>query len=90
MNEFLKLLLHTGVVQRLMQQHARAGDTSGPQQQQLEKQEQQQQRQEHPSPWQVRVLDAGCGSAHLSWCTLHFLSHVHGLPVQLTGVDTNR
>jgi hypothetical protein len=35
-------------------------------------------------------LDAGCGSSHLTFGTFHYLHNVLGLPVRLTGVDTNR
>lgn len=35
----------------------------------------------------VRVLDFGCGSAHLTFATYHYLSHVLQLPTQLVGVD---
>jgi hypothetical protein len=67
-NEFLKLLIHTG---------------------QLEHMGQQQQQQPGSSSIAVHVLDCGCGSSHLTFGTLHYLHHVRGLPVQLTGIDTN-
>eukprot|EP00879_Flechtneria_rotunda_P007891 GHRR01008268.1.p1 GENE.GHRR01008268.1~~GHRR01008268.1.p1 ORF type:complete len:561 (+),score=192.91 GHRR01008268.1:81-1763(+) len=38
----------------------------------------------------VHVLDCGCGSSHLTFGTFYYLRHVRGLPVQLTGIDTNR
>jgi hypothetical protein len=34
-------------------------------------------------------LDCGCGSSHLTFGTYHYLHHVKGWPVQLTGVDSN-
>jgi len=57
-NEFLKLLEHTGELA-------------------------------HFEKRPVHVLDCGCGSAYLSFATYHYLNDVKGIPVQLTGVDTN-
>jgi hypothetical protein len=67
-NEFLKLLIHTG---------------------QLEHMAQQQQQDSSSSSSAVHVLDCGCGSSHLTFGTLHYLHNVRGLPLQLTGIDTN-
>ncbi len=35
----------------------------------------------------LRIVDLGCGNAYLTFVTERFLTHVRGLPVQLTGVD---
>ncbi|MGL5823670.1 MAG: methyltransferase, partial [Nocardioides sp.] len=35
----------------------------------------------------LRIVDLGCGNAYLTFAAQRFLSHVRGLPVQLTGVD---
>lgn len=35
----------------------------------------------------LQVVDLGCGSADLTFATYHYLSHILGLPVQMTGVD---
>ncbi|NDJ77850.1 MAG: SAM-dependent methyltransferase [Chloroflexi bacterium] len=37
----------------------------------------------------LRIVDCGCGSAHLSFAVYHYLQHVLGTPVTLTGVDVN-
>lgn len=37
----------------------------------------------------IHILDCGCGSSHLTFGTYHYLHHVKGWPVQLTGVDSN-
>lgn len=37
----------------------------------------------------MHILDAGCGSSHLTFGTFHYLHNVLGLPVRLTGLDTN-
>jgi hypothetical protein len=37
----------------------------------------------------VHILDAGCGSSHLTFGTFHYLHSVLGLPVRLSGIDTN-
>ena len=35
----------------------------------------------------MRIVDLGCGNAYLTFTAERFLTHVRGLPVQLTGVD---
>ncbi|MBN1933909.1 MAG: SAM-dependent methyltransferase [Anaerolineae bacterium] len=37
----------------------------------------------------VRIVDCGCGSAHLTFAVYHYLNHILGRPAQLTGIDTN-
>jgi hypothetical protein len=83
-NEFLKLLIHTGQLEHMGQQ-------------------QQQQQQQHDtsssssssiaergsSSSAVHVLDCGCGSSHLTFGTLYYLHNVRGMPLKLTGIDTN-
>ncbi|EFJ48796.1 hypothetical protein VOLCADRAFT_104625 [Volvox carteri f. nagariensis] len=104
-NEFLKLLGHTGFIQQQLQ---------------LQQQQQQQQRagaidgatapevavvaatatagrqfiQEEAEPGggprrALHILDCGCGSSHLTFGTYHYLNHVLGLQTTLTGVDVN-
>jgi SAM-dependent methyltransferase len=68
-NEFLKLLIHTGQLEHMGQQQQQHGVSS--------------------SSSAVHVLDCGCGSSHLTFGTLHYLHNVRGLPLQLTGIDTN-
>ena len=84
-NEFLKLLSHSGELDRIKaaaannSRHSTSsssstsssnGSTSG------------------TSP--IHILDAGCGSSHLTFGTFHYLHNVMQLPVLLSGVDTNR
>ena len=85
-NEFLKLLIHTNQLDMLSSEAT-------------------QQQQEHElddpaassssngssssGPAPIHILDCGCGSAHLTFGTYHYLHHVKGLPVVLSGVDTN-
>jgi hypothetical protein len=76
-NEFLKLLIHTGRLEHMeqqQQQQTSSSESSG---------------SSSSSSSAVHVLDCGCGSSHLTFGTLHYLHHVRGLPVQLTGIDTN-
>lgn len=40
-------------------------------------------------PPPIRIVDCGCGSAHLTFAVYHYLNHILGRPAQLTGVDTN-
>jgi len=37
----------------------------------------------------IRVVDCGCGRAFLSLAAYHYLRHVRGFPVRMTGVDAN-
>jgi SAM-dependent methyltransferase len=37
----------------------------------------------------IRILDCGCGSAHLSFALYHYLNHLRGIPAALEGVDVN-
>lgn len=37
----------------------------------------------------LRLLDCGCGSAHLTFGAYHYLANVRGARVALTGVDSN-
>ncbi|WIA15551.1 hypothetical protein OEZ85_002183 [Tetradesmus obliquus] len=71
-NEFLKLLIHTGQLEHMEQQQQQPNPSSS-----------------SSSSSALHVLDCGCGSSHLTFGTLHYLHHVRGLPVQLTGIDTN-
>jgi hypothetical protein len=57
-NEFLKLLDHTGELERF-------------------------------EKFPVNILDCGCGSAHLSLATYHYLHNIRGIPAHLEGVDVN-
>jgi SAM-dependent methyltransferase len=41
---------------------------------------------DHP----LRVVDLGCGNAYLTFAAYRFLTHVRGLTVDFTGVDTKR
>lgn len=70
-NEFLKLLAHSGQLEQL---GAPAGPSSS----------------SSSSRAPVHILDAGCGSSHLTFGMFHYLHNVLGLPVRLSGVDTNR
>lgn len=38
---------------------------------------------------QARVLDAGCGSAYLTFAVYYYLNKVKGIDTHLTGIDTN-
>jgi len=38
----------------------------------------------------LRIVDCGCGSAHLTFAVYHYLTHILHLPVHLTGIDVNR
>lgn len=87
-NEFLKLLSHTGgELDRLAARAAAAapaatataaGSTAATS------------SGTAVAPAAVRILDAGCGSSHLTFGTYHYLHSVRGVPVQLMGVDTNK
>lgn len=57
-NEFIKLLEHTGALEQIAR-----------------------------TP--LRILDCGCGSAHLSFALYHYLNHLRGIPAALDGVDVN-
>jgi len=35
----------------------------------------------------LQIVDGGCGSAHLTFAVFHFLRHIKGWNVQMTGVD---
>jgi SAM-dependent methyltransferase len=37
----------------------------------------------------LRVVDCGCGSAHLTFAVYHYLNHILGLPTWVTGIDVN-
>jgi SAM-dependent methyltransferase len=37
----------------------------------------------------LRVVDAGCGNAYLTFALFHFLHNLRGWPVELTGIDRN-
>jgi SAM-dependent methyltransferase len=37
----------------------------------------------------IRVIDCGCGSAHLTFAVYHYLNHVLGVSAQVQGVDIN-
>jgi SAM-dependent methyltransferase len=37
----------------------------------------------------IRVIDCGCGSAHLTFAVYHYLSHVLGMSVHMQGIDIN-
>ncbi|GLC66877.1 hypothetical protein PLESTF_000485900 [Pleodorina starrii] len=82
-NEFLKLLSHTGLIRELL-----TTTTAG-----SRKQQRGQEGQSQPGPPPARaplhILDCGCGSSHLSFGTYHYLNHVLGLPASLAGVDVN-
>lgn len=43
-----------------------------------------------PEDRPLRVVDLGCGNAYLTFAAYRFLSHVRGLAVEFTGVDTKR
>src|SRR5579863_2111313 len=58
-NEFLKLLAHTGELDRIKL-----------------------------TP--LNILDCGCGSAHLSFATYHYLNDIRHLPASMVGIDINR
>lgn len=75
-NEFLKLLGHTGALEQFGggvaaggEADASAASVSG------------------RAP--VCILDCGCGSAHLTFGTYHYLTHVLGMPARILGVDYN-
>ncbi len=57
-NEFIKLLEHTGALEEI---------------------------ERRP----LRILDCGCGSAHLSFALYHYLNHLRGIAAALDGVDVN-
>jgi SAM-dependent methyltransferase len=41
-----------------------------------------------PSPEEpLRIVDLGCGNAYLTFAAHRYLTHVRGLPVEVTGVD---
>ena len=42
----------------------------------------------HDQP--LRIVDLGCGNAYLTFAAQRFLSHVHALPVRVTGVDVKQ
>lgn len=71
-NEFLKLLSHSGALEQLAAARGDPGAISAGARQQP-----------------VRVLDAGCGSSHLTLGVYHWMAAVLGLAVRLDGVDTN-
>ncbi len=80
-NEFLKLLTHSGALEMWGSQQLdghQGPNSSGPQTSIAE--------QAKPA---LQILDCGCGSAALTLCTYHYLNDVLGVPAQLTGVDTN-
>ncbi len=73
-NEFLKLLGHTGVLEQ-MASEMRNKDES--------------REGGRTSSSRICILDCGCGSAHLTFGTFHYLNNVLGLPSSILGVDTN-
>ncbi|KAF6266317.1 hypothetical protein COO60DRAFT_1697337 [Scenedesmus sp. NREL 46B-D3] len=75
-NEFLKLLIHTGQLDHMGQQQQQQPSSSSS-------------RGGSSRSSTLHVLDCGCGSSHLTFGTLHYLHHVRGLPLRLTGIDTN-
>jgi SAM-dependent methyltransferase len=38
----------------------------------------------------LRMVDCGCGSAHLTFAAYHYLNHVLGRPARMVGVDVNQ
>jgi hypothetical protein len=68
-NEFLKLLRHTGLVERLQKQQQEGAAASTmydePPLQELD----------DSTLRRVRILDCGCGSSHLTFGTWHFFSN---------------
>lgn len=95
MNEFLKLLGHTGVLEQWGQPSApglrnaarpvsmpdvQASNSSSSDAAQVQVQ---------ASGQPLCILDCGCGSSHLTFGTYHYLNNVCGLPARIMGVDTN-
>jgi len=37
----------------------------------------------------LHLIDCGCGNAYLTFAAYHYIRHVRGLPVRVTGVDIN-
>lgn len=42
-----------------------------------------------PNDSMARVLDAGCGSAYLTFAVYHYLNHIKKMPAHLIGIDIN-
>ena len=75
-NEFLKLLGHTGALEQLGREAAagQEGDAAAA---------------SASGRTPVCILDCGCGSAHLTFGTYHYLTNVLGMPARIFGVDYN-
>lgn len=73
-NEFLKLVLETGVAELPRSlTDAEAADASSV-----------------PARCPLRIVDCGCGNAYLSFAVYHYLNHVLHVPAHLVGIDVNR
>lgn len=42
------------------------------------------------APQPIRMVDCGCGNAHLTFAAYHYVNHLCGLPAHLVGIDINR
>jgi SAM-dependent methyltransferase len=42
-----------------------------------------------PSINSLNLIDCGCGNAYLTFAAYHYLSHIHDIPTQLVGIDSN-
>ena len=43
-----------------------------------------------PTPTPLRIIDCGCGSAYLTFAVYHYLAHICGREVHITGIDINQ
>jgi hypothetical protein len=85
-NKFLELLIHTGAVERLL---ARSGSGGSNGSSSDSSSGGGKDGGAEGGGGAVRLLDCGCGSAHLTLGAYHYLANIKGLPVELTGVDSN-
>ncbi|KXZ51506.1 hypothetical protein GPECTOR_12g469 [Gonium pectorale] len=104
-NDFLKLLGHTGIVRELMRgpggaggadaaaggtEDAPAAPAASAEPAALAEPSTSGRSSTSALPRApLQILDCGCGSSHLSFGTFHYLNHVLGVAAELTGVDVN-
>lgn len=97
-NEFLKLLGHTGMVEQLRSRQASDTDSTSSDATAPNTAPHNTMNSDSTAVGDeagpvggrpIRILDCGCGSSHLTFGTYHYLNNVLGIPTQINGVDSN-
>eukprot|EP00798_Chlamydomonas_sp_ICE-L_P014019 gene14019-19955_t len=92
-NDFLKLLGHTGALEQLRgPSNTSATEASGTSASTADSPSSSTSTDSlaSSSTAPIRILDAGCGSSHLTLCTYHYLNNVKNMKTCIMGVDSNK